>query len=103
MSRHVLASHSFYSTAEASDGRVELTTPVGDVDFVPDSPDGEGFLFRPGAGRPAGYLLADWRTAADGTPARSYLLLSPDKRRQIGHYPNQLEAIVALFEAKETL
>ena len=103
MSRHTLAPHSFYSTAEASDGRVELTTPVGDVDFVPDSPDGEGFLFRPGAERPAGYLIAEPRAAADGESTRSYLLLSPDKRGQIGHYPNQFEAIVALFGAKERL
>ena len=101
MSRFELGPRSFVSTADSIDGRVALATPVGDVDFAPDSADGDGFLFRSGAKAPSGYLYAERDATATGALTRSYILFTADKRREIGRYPNQFEAVVALFGPKE--
>ena len=90
-----------FTTADALNGIVAIDTPWGDVDFVPESREGDGFVLLPNGSR-LGYLAADFAYPEGGEVVHSWLALSPDKTRRIGRYPSQAEAISALFGAKET-
>ena len=88
------------TTADASNGIVALDTPWGDVDFVPESREGDGFVLLPGGFR-LGYLAADFSYPVGGEVVHGWMALSSDKTRRIGRYPSQAEAISALFGARE--
>ena len=90
-----------FTTADALNGIVAIDTPWGDVDFVPESREGDGFVLLPNGSR-LGYLAADFAYPEGGKVVHRWLALSPDKTRHIGRYPSQAEAISALFGAKET-
>ena len=90
------------TTADASNGIVALDTPWGDVDFVPESREGDGFVLLPGGFR-LGYLAADFSYPAGGEVVHGWMALSSDKTRRIGRYPSQAEAISALFGAREAV
>jgi hypothetical protein len=90
-----------FTTADALNGIVALDTPWGDVDFVPESREGDGVVLLSNGSR-LGYLAADFTYPEGGEVVHGWLALSPDKTRRIGRYPSQAEAISALFGAKET-
>jgi len=90
-----------FTTADALNGIVALNTPRGDVDFVPESLEGDGFVLLPGDS-PLGYLAADFTYPEGGEVVHGWFALSSDKTRRIGRYLSQAEAISALFGVKET-
>jgi|GEM_PF-5710118 hypothetical protein len=100
MHRQRLEELPILTTADASGGIIAIDTPWGDVDFVPESREGDGFVLLPGGGR-LGYLAADFSYPEGGEVVRAWAVLSPDKTRPIGRYPSQAEAISALIRAKE--
>jgi hypothetical protein len=100
MRRQRLEELPILTTADAADGVIAIDTPWGDIDFVPESREGDGFVLLPDGGR-LGYLAADFAYPEGGEVVHAWVALSPDKTRRLGRYPSQAEAISALFGAKE--